>query len=595
MTRNFAGQPEGRPLISWHEPEGSPPTKLYVLLLLLTAFGYYGSYLFYGINFRDEGQTVALIAQRLLQGERPFLDVELGYNVLWFYPVVGLYKLFGVSYVILRGWCFALSTITALLGFFLVNRTWRRPWIAFAVALVLILIPGSQFKNYIPLLAVANTLCLLQFVFTRPGSGASFGLILLGGLLLGITLLIRIDIGAFFAALWLGTIVLRADFRLRGFGRKFGMIIGSIVLLTLLAAAVHVPVYLHARAQGFDRHFLNQYREWGEKLAAPFASLLARTPAAAQKPAKVAGELRGAPKERAEPAIDRTILQRPDWRVWWDDRSFKRRALLFLSYAPLLTIAVLVCWAAIQWLIGLRSRDPDGAQRGLAGLVLMGGALTVFPQFFLFRPDLPHLSEFMPCFLAASFACMALLRLHEPPWRWTRFPGLLLLVFLIAHTAVYVIRVLPDRWAGTAAIRSKRNTWFAAENGVRVYVTSREFNGLTAIQRLIRNFSRPDEYVVCYPYSPGINLLTNRRTYERNVYVDNATRTRNWDAEAIARIEKHRPAVIVISDWKINDTPASEFKVWAARTKEHIEANYTSQGKYLEFEVFTREKEPVTP
>ena len=43
----------------------------------------------YGIGFRDEGQTVAFLAQRLLNGETPLKDVVLSYNVLWFYPVVG--------------------------------------------------------------------------------------------------------------------------------------------------------------------------------------------------------------------------------------------------------------------------------------------------------------------------------------------------------------------------------------------------------------------------------------------------------------------------------------------------------------------------
>src|SRR5437867_1866707 len=80
----------------------------WILVLLALALGYYGSYLRYGIGFRDEGQTVALGAQRLLNGEIPFKDVILNYNVLWFYPVVGLFKIFGVSYVLLRGYCLAL-------------------------------------------------------------------------------------------------------------------------------------------------------------------------------------------------------------------------------------------------------------------------------------------------------------------------------------------------------------------------------------------------------------------------------------------------------------------------------------------------------
>src|SRR5205823_6583952 len=68
-------------------------------LLLLGALCYFGSYYRHGLNFRDEGGTEALLAKRLLEGERPFLDLVLGYNLLWFYPIVGLFKLFGVNFV----------------------------------------------------------------------------------------------------------------------------------------------------------------------------------------------------------------------------------------------------------------------------------------------------------------------------------------------------------------------------------------------------------------------------------------------------------------------------------------------------------------
>ncbi len=108
-----------------HAPRSTRP--LWLAFLIVFALGYYGSYFRHGINFRDEGGTVALLAKRLLDGERPFKDVVLGYNVGWFYPVVGLFKLTGVNFVALRVYCFALSTLTAVLGFLLVSRAGRRP------------------------------------------------------------------------------------------------------------------------------------------------------------------------------------------------------------------------------------------------------------------------------------------------------------------------------------------------------------------------------------------------------------------------------------------------------------------------------------
>jgi hypothetical protein len=135
--------------------------------------------------------------------------------------------------------------------------------------------------------------------------------------------------------------------------------------------------------------------------------------------------------------------------------------------------------------------------------------------------------------------------------------------------------MLPDRWTGTIAARKGRKQLFQAENGVNVYVSKKELAGLEVLLTTIREHSTPADYLVAYPYHPAINLLADRRTYEANVYVDNATRSRNWDAETIRRFKEKRPAVIVISDWDINGTEASRFSVWAARTKRWIE-NTTS-------------------
>ena len=555
----------------------------WIVLLLALAGTYYGSYVRYGIGFRDEGQTVALCAQRLLAGERPFTDVVLNYNVLWFYPVVGLYELFGVSYVLLRGWCFALSTVTAVLGFFIVEKAGRRPWLAFLVGALLVLLPGSTFKNYIPLLAVSNTLCLLHYVLaSRPPRAP----LLAGALTLGLSFLIRIDVALFFTALWLGVLILRAVLGPERPGQRAAALVGGMMALTGGVLAPHVPVYLDAQHRGFDVPFLHQYAEKWRMISQPFTRLGKRKPGPVIAPISAPQTSPESAPAVSAPAVkaDKKMLQRASIGDLNKDGQNAGAAFLFLMFAPILVTAVCLTSA----LIGMvRARDWEERQRPLAVLALIGGALTVFPQFFFFRPDVPHLSEFMPGFLAASVAGAALLWASSP--RWLRLG---LAVFLAVHTAVYVWRVLPDRWAGTSAIRKKRTQFFAAENGVNVYVSSRELKGLTAIQRLIREHSQPTDYVVCYPYSPGINLLTNRRTYEKNVYVDNAMRTTNWDTEAIARFEKFRPAVIVLSDWDINGSESSRFSVWAVKTKTWVQTHYIFQGAYIAgsdtFEIYTR-------
>jgi hypothetical protein len=572
----------------------------WLVALVAIAACYYGSYVRYGIGFRDEGQTVALLAQRLLNGETPIKDVVLSYNVLWFYPVVALYKIFGVSYVLLRGYCLALSTVTAVLGFLLVEKTTRRPWLAFLVALVLVLIPGSPFKNYIPLLAVANTLCLLHVALTPAGSRAALAKTLIGGVVLGLSFLIRIDIAILFSVIWLGLLILRVAFGTAPLAARAIGSLGGIALLAGTVSAVHVPFVLDAQRRGFIAEFAGEYEEKAYMFIAPVHRSIrlrlgakptppqATAPAASENPAPLT------PTAPPPPKADKKTLQRATIKDLDKDGQNAGGAFVFLTYAPAVTVLLFIAWGGAAFVGGLRRRDAEAQQRGLAVLVLMGGALTTFPQFFFFRPDVPHLSEFMPGFLTASAAAAGLLWTNVKTWRNWRT---VFTLFLVAHAAVYVVRVLPDRWAGTWTIRNKRTKFFTAENGVNVYVSSREFTGLTAIQKFLREFApKPTDYIVCYPYSPGINLLANRPTYERNVYVDNVTRTTNWDAEAIARIEKFQPAVILLSDWDINGSESSRFSVWAAKAKTWVQSNYVHQGTYIAgsdaFEIYTRTAVP---
>jgi hypothetical protein len=85
------------------------------LLIVMAALVYYGSYLQFWFNPHDEGGTAALTAQRLLAGEAPMRDVELGgYNVMWFWPIVALFKVCGINFLLMRAYFFALSTLAAL-------------------------------------------------------------------------------------------------------------------------------------------------------------------------------------------------------------------------------------------------------------------------------------------------------------------------------------------------------------------------------------------------------------------------------------------------------------------------------------------------
>jgi hypothetical protein len=586
--------------------------------LVLFAVGYFGSYCRYGITFRDEGGSFPLLAKRLLEGQRPFLDVELKYNVLWFYPVVLLFKLGGVSFVLLRAYCFALSTIAAVLGFFTIERVSRRAWLAFLVGALLVLVPGMTFKNYMPLLAVANIFCLVHFALARQSLGGApdeaagdrraWRWIIVGGILLGLTFLIRVDLGIFVTVLWLGGMVIDGFGPPKSRGARWKQIIAGPLLLFVIVGLVHAPVLIDAQRRGFAKPFADQYLQWPRSIALRFSDLIhprVETPQPAARPA-VASPNRTAPQAKPAAPLATPASQETLHRQSWTTADKRSKQLLFLLlYAPFAALIPLLLWSLSSGVEAARKSDAAGFQRALAALLALGGALIDFPQYFFFRPDAPHLSEFSPGFWVAAVASVALLGgAPGSPSGWRLWAGRLLSIWLGLHAAVYLWRMLPDPFTGTIAARTKRTQpfhhgkgkrveLFHGANGVDVYLTKSEFAGLTALVKVIREHTAPGDYLLVYPYHPAINLIVDLPTYETDLYVDNDTSRRtklDWQTGAIERIQRFQPAVIVLSDWAINGNDASRFSVWGARTKAWIQAHYDFQGLYTDsdkFEVYT--------
>lgn len=566
---------------------GNRTRWFFAALILGVALLYYGSYYRHDLRFRDEGGTVALGAQRLLNGERPIVDVTLNYNVVWFYPVVTLFKWFGVNFVLMRAYFLALSAVAAVIAFFAVNRAGRAPWLAFAVSLICVLVPGMIFKNYIPLLVVANSWLLMRAALTAPGSGKSYGNVIAGGLLVGVTFLIRIDLGIFFTVLWLGLHVLRVLDRGVPIGKRIVAMLAGIVLTIGLAYAAHMPVLADARARGFDTQFTAQYRGWAHMIENGLRSKIGL-------PARKYTAQQARPERAADTPIfwNTDILKRNAWQDFVGATDWETRALVPLTYLPILTIVALLGCTLLRLALNLRTSAPETFREPLAALVLLGGALTAFPQFFFFRPDAPHLSEFSPGYWVAVTGAALLLGAFSGSWKNTSRPARIFFAVLALHAALYLSCMMPNRWTGTIAARDFNDTRFTAANGVDVYVSATTRDSLQALCKVVAENSKPGEYLVAYPYHPTINVMTDRPTYEKDVYIDNSTRTRRWDDEAIKRFQKFQPAVIVLSDWAVNGHDGSRFSVWAAPTKKWIQANYESRGIFKtdvdEFEVFVR-------
>jgi hypothetical protein len=614
-------------------PRGSAALRfLPALLIVAGALAWYGSYWRYWFNPHDEGGTVCMVAQRLLAGERPWVDVDPGYNIGWFYPVVWLFHFTGVNYLAARAWFFALATCTALLGCGIVTRISGSRWLGLAVGWILVALPGSQFKDYIPLAEAANTACLILMTRTNPASaGRWVSSVILGGLTLGLTFLVRVELGYFFLFIWIGVLLFLLLDRRASLKRQALCAVAGFVCL---AAGILIPVtpaYFFCRSQGIETQFLNVYVNWARFLEHSIETGDRRPHRQAQglEPAETAetGELKGIPsgppspgpapttastpasapaptpgptpapppapavasasaapdsvtaQEAVESSDSSTLHREPLSGVW--RAKGRNRLLPFLTYAPIFSFAIFLLLAMAGVARELWRGDFTLAAAPMQWLLLIGGSLTTFPQFFFFRPDRPHLSEFMPGFIIAMAGGLCLLWPRQGTPGFLRRAGVWIYSGVLAvHLAAFAFFAFEHPSAGTIAARKGRKIRFDAENGVRVFASKREAQILAGVRDSVLRHSQPGDYLVCFPYMPGYNLMTNRRTYIRNVYVDNATHNNHWSEAAIEAFETKRPAVVIIDDRKINGMDASRFSRWAAKAYAYLKQNYARVDRF---------------
>lgn len=576
-----------------------------VLVILVAAIAYYGSYWHFWFNPHDEGGTACLVTQRLMQGERPWVDVEPGYNIGWFYPLVGLFHFTGVNYLAVRAWFFVLATITALLGYGIVTRVTGSRWWGLATGLLLVVFPGSQFKDYIPLAEAANTACIIGLLYIDPKMRRKWLLwAVLGGAVLGLTFLVRVELGYFFSAIWaLLLLVSLFDRRASMAGRFGGLILGALAVVLGVVIA-QAPVYLSLRARSLEKEYWAEYTDWLEFLRASLQSRVANG-----KPALAAGLGQQSAAASAKPSanggrsVDAATSEGGIRNAENGDRSVLPRRPLsnlsrkgnwesiqtFLTYAPLVGFGVFFVAGVMGFFAAVIRRDFALNTVPIEWLVLIGGSLTTFPQFFFFRPDRPHLSEFMPGYIIAMMACAWLLWPRGPkPSRTRQVFASLVFLFLVGQLTAYALVAFQHPSAGTLVARFGRKARFQGENGVRVHTSKKEAAILQGVYDTVMKFSGPNDYLICFPYMPGYNVMTNRRTYLHNVYVDNATRGSHWAQKTIQDFQEKQPAVIITDDRDINGIPASKFSHWGAPVCAYLKKHYTLAAKFDGIEIYVQ-------
>ncbi|MGA8659390.1 MAG: hypothetical protein WB586_24970 [Chthoniobacterales bacterium] len=569
-----------------------------ILLFIFAAF-YYGSYGLSGLDLQGEGGTIGVVALRILQGQRPMVDTFLGYNLLWFLPVVWLFQLFGPTYVGIKAFFFTLCAVMGVFGYRILWRATGRPLLSLAGAIVIILVPGMQFRNYMGFLAVGNMMFLLEaFAFPHRSLARRLLWISAACAFVAATFLFRIDLGIFYSALLLGSALVNLLLGITRWKERIITLGASLVLLPVFFGATHWPFDAYAKQKGFERVFWSQYESWWSDLQSRAAQLLA-VPSPLPTPVRPEPNIAGEPAQSSivqspvvSPRIDRSTRPLPDPKEILRGKRGRDRVLPLLIYAPPISIALILAVALWLGITGIWRGDSRKKSLSFFLLIATGSALALFPQYFLFRPDPPHLSEMMCAFVITSVCAFSVaLELRNSGSRvWGVF-GLFWSVLLFAHVALYARYGVHQPWMGSIAMKKKGEQRVQFDNGVIAFLPEGEKEELEELYETVKAHSTAGDYVVSFPYSPMINFMTNRRSYRFNLYVDNSTRPENFDAMAIQEIETYKPAVIAIDDVAMNLTESSRFSVWAAPTMAFIRQKYQALGNFVATDIYAREPE----
>jgi hypothetical protein len=574
-----------------------------IALLVLFAALYYGAYCNTGLVLTGEGGSNALIASRILEGWRPMVDMFVGYNLLWFYPIAGLFQITGPHMLAMQIFFMSLSALTGVLGFYLVKKTTGQAWLAMLTGGLMILMPGAMFRNYMGFIGTLASFALV-FGYVIPAATHFRQCLWMGfcGAALSLCFLIRIEPSLLISAVWLGLVFLY-PIGIRGaFLRRLKVVVTGTIIAVLAFAAVHAPFVVHAYERGFGREFLNQYVQFFGLFQWELKKEIQKARGAVHlefaHPVKSATLKAGLPLPVSivtVPVQDTDSAGRDGRRgrpelsevIKWKGSPFFTLSIYF----PVLASAILAVTGGLLFLFGI-TRDHGRVRfLGLLVLTTTGAALSLFPQYFFFRPDSVHLAEFMVPFYPA-LACAAFVgwwifqnfRPHTGRVIGMTLPVLCSLQVIIAFNSLYGRE-------GSGSIRSARGrtAMFHAPGGIDFRVKPAELRDWEGLRDALLRHSMPGDYLITFPYVPLLNIMAQRPSYQFKLYVDNATESANFSTQAIADFEKNKPALVVINNRDINKTEISRFKNWASPFYQHIANEYVLEGIYFgRIEVFVR-------
>ncbi|MCX6960261.1 MAG: hypothetical protein NTW91_08290 [Verrucomicrobia bacterium] len=500
-----------------------------------------------------------------------------------------------------------LATLSGLAAYLTVRLATRKSFLAAATGLLVILMPGVIGRNYMGLLGNLGMLTILgTFILPLRRTPLQILWMVALGISISLAWLIRIDLGFFQTTLFLLTAVLFILKPEPGILRRLGLAATATALLCASFVAIQGPVYRDAAQRGFGRQLAEQYWIWPSMLRSEALHLLSQctkphipvTASTAAPTASPSPTQKGqAPEESSasSASYNETSLNRPPLRDILHAPKFKDRTFALLIYLPIPVSLLFIGWGGVLILSSLITRNLARWKNGAVLLVSTGSALVLFPQYFFWRPDMMHLAEFMVPFMVTLVIGLYLAASRWPDSsRWKRVLLFLIMIPATIDLGLYAIKGWQTDGAGSIAASRKRHLEFTALNGIHVKLNPQEFSRSVLLRDSILSHSKKGDYVVCYPYFPMVNFMTDRPSYEYNLYADNAIPPERFFSDAVANMRKYRPAVIVIGTGNVNSTEASRFQNWASKTYAYIKEHYSLVASKDEMEIYAS-KPATTP
>jgi hypothetical protein len=579
------------------------------LFVLFTLF-YYGSYFNAGLTLNGEAGSNVLLAMRIQSGWLPMKDMFMGYNLMWFYPLTWIFNITGPHLLATQIYFMTLSALTGMLGYALVQRATGWAWLALGTAVLMVLMPGAIFRNYMGLIGTLASFVLVRAYVLNAGSTLRQCIWMgLAGSAISLCYLIRIEPSLLLTVVWGGLILLYPWLDFASVFKRIRVVLMGSVFACVAFAAVHVPFVMHADHRGFGKEFRAQYGNFVKLMASELkretVSQTNLSDITHETPKKLghAGSI-SLPSaiEKSAPLLSpqSTPVQEGNGRrgrpSLLDAVSGKSALYFTLSlYFPILSAAVMMFFGGALLVYAFWRQSTSAMQSALLVLTTAGCALSLFPQYYFFRPDSVHLAEFMvpfyPALACTVFVAVAVFSRSN----FLRLPMVFIIVICSLQAVVAFNSLFGREGSGSIRQARGRTAYFHAFNGVDFRVPPKDLPHWEGVRDAILSNAKPGEFVVTYPYVAVLNVLTDRPSYQHKLYADNATETAEFSKKAIEDLEKNAPAVVVVNNRDINKTEISRFKNWASPFYEYLKGKYTLEGTYFsQVEVFVRTKQ-TTP